>query len=84
MHNIVTKSGRTQDYFETIDTRSALHRVLQGEMNGHVQSIKGAQKQTGSYTSVSNEMARIIIERRTQRIKQLKAEALLLGIQLKE
>ncbi|GEK52378.1 hypothetical protein HVE01_30990 [Vreelandella venusta] len=53
-------------------------------MNGHVQSIKGAQKQTGSYTSVSNEMARIIIERRTQRIKQLKAEALLLGIQLKE
>ena len=82
MHNIVTKSINP---LHLPDERSAMHKVLEGEMFGHKQSIKRAQSTKGLNTQpFSDEMRAIIVERRTRRIKELKAEALLLGIQLQD
>lgn len=66
-------------YKDSQELHPPLQRVLQGELNGCKQAIGAATNR-----SLDDPMRAIIIARRTQRIKELKAEALLHGFQLKE
>jgi len=62
----------------------ALKKALNEELLDHNLVIERANKLIESSFPVIRRTCEIIIQRRTQQIKELKAEALILGIQLGE